>query len=63
MPTKCSGQCCRNPYGVCTHRRQCAHHAPERREAYREAENSKRLRAAQAAAPAEVRRYRWRADA
>lgn len=24
----CSGRCCRNPFGVCYHSRECAHHLP-----------------------------------
>lgn len=29
----CRGECCRNPYGVCTHRRACAYHLPAGRPA------------------------------
>ena len=25
----CRGECCRNPYGVCAHRRACAYHKPQ----------------------------------
>lgn len=25
----CAGSCCRNPWGVCSHKRDCVHHLAE----------------------------------
>lgn len=34
--TGCNGACCRNPFGVCSHKHQCDHHLALQAEAAKE---------------------------